>query len=1541
MMFSYHKPILRLLFAIILSLAWTCSWAQQVKITDEHGNKLYYTINGDTAVFSRVSYSSSGTGTNEIVIADEVVYDSVAYPVTAIDKSAFYHDGQLGKVTIGNNVKYINNSAFYYCSGLKDIIMGDSVSYIGNNAFYGCDALQEVDLTGVESIGQYAFYDCDRLKSVELPDLLEIIPGHCFCSCDSLTTVTVGECVTEIGEKAFSYTAITSFDFNEKVSVVRSSAFYNCKELKTITGISAITVLESSAFSGCNLLAGELEFPALKTLGDYTFQSCNELIGITLGDSLASLKRYTFENCSKLDYVHMPSGLTNVSSYPFSNVGNLKRVYFPGKTMPVFVGWIGFPDNVMLFVDKELKESYRTNSYTRNYRLLDYGSTYTYDATLTAAGTLRTSIADAGLDPANLVELSVSGPINGTDIDFLHGNMPSLMKLDLGKATIVAGGDSYHRWWVGDSGVATKNTNYAYNTENDIVGDYMFYNMPFLKKLVLPQRVTKIGKHAVADCFELADIEPFPSDVALIDQYAFYDCNFPAITFGASLDSIGAYAFYSANIESITIPEKVRTIPQYSFACCDRLKRVELPDGLLKIGAYAFYDSGALDSINLPATLEIIGDRAFYGCSSLKELILPDGLLEIGAYAFSYCSKVKTVTLPDGIIQLPEGLFSGCSSLQTVNLSKGTTGIGAYALDGCSLLENIDLDLPNLRTIGNGAFAGCDKLVDVMLSNTITSLGYSVFSGCDSLKSINIPTGITTIPRRFVVACSSLTSVKLHDGVFVVSDEAFNGCSSLVSLALPETVTTIGSNSFSNCTKLEMDKLPVALTTLGSEAFSSCKAITISCLPDGLTSIGYGAFLYSGITSMDLSNMTGWVNLPSSLFQYASELKEVKLPPALEKINSYAFEGCKSLTGVILPESLKEIEYSAFSGCELLEDIEFPAKLTSIGYQAFASSGLRHVFVPDSVTTLGSYAFAYNDSLRSARLSKNLSYTDNFDYFTSCDSLNTLRIYAGTVPSLSTYNSNGNISFRTGCVLEVPKGTEELYMAADYWKEFKEINGFLTGDKLAAEDYAVLKDLYSHLNGEGWTNTWDLSTDDRYPGKWYGVVTEGDHIVSIDIAGNGHKGTIPASVFGLSQLKILDLSDGEIDMSLNGLLKDTLDNSVLQKLYLQENRLKGDVTSLLAKLPALTYADLRYNILTEVSASLTGNKLRDLYLGYQFYRDGSFIYDNGIQPVDTLDLGIDSDLYFNSLQRYDDYYKRYGIGGNLCRLKIEYHGLTSENALVTLDKQTEDGVYRARINTSSTIKVANDSTQFFSTSYVNGYQPKPIHIRYVNGDINIDRLLDVADLASLILYLTKGDKPSGVPFNYSAADWESNDTLDVRDIVMNVNRILDADDSSDEMRQYAKDWSGVYDVELGGGDDGCMYLSTDLSDVSTIQIDLRGCHAENLRLASGLGDFTIAKRTRDNGAVRVVIYSASGMTFGAGTTKLLKGIAPGSYVVDAVATDVQAGRLKVNMNGNVTGIEGVDDDGGNAELIYDLSGRRVKKNGAGVYIINGEKFLKR
>ena len=61
---------------------------------------------------------------------------------------------------------------------------------------------------------------------------------------------------------------------------------------------------------------------------------------------------------------------------------------------------------------------------------------------------------------------------------------------------------------------------------------------------------------------------------------------------------------------------------------------IELPAGLVSIGAYAFYGCSSMTTIALPAGLTSIGGYAFSGCSSLLAIARPAGLTSIGGYAF-------------------------------------------------------------------------------------------------------------------------------------------------------------------------------------------------------------------------------------------------------------------------------------------------------------------------------------------------------------------------------------------------------------------------------------------------------------------------------------------------------------------------------------------------------------------------------------------------------------------------------------------------------------------------------------------------------------------------------------------------------------------------------------------------------------------------------------------------------------------------------------------------------------------------------------------
>ena len=111
-------------------------------------------------------------------------------------------------------------------------------------------------------------------------------------------------------------------------------------------------------------------------------------------------------------------------------------------------------------------------------------------------------------DPEAIVNLTLTGYLNGTDIKFIR-SLKNLQRLDISGARIVEGGDKYYQ---------------NYLTADDITGDYMFCNLPNLTRLVLSNHTTKIATAALNNCTGLTEIE-IPASVTSVEKAVFNGCN--------------------------------------------------------------------------------------------------------------------------------------------------------------------------------------------------------------------------------------------------------------------------------------------------------------------------------------------------------------------------------------------------------------------------------------------------------------------------------------------------------------------------------------------------------------------------------------------------------------------------------------------------------------------------------------------------------------------------------------------------------------------------------------------------------------------------------------------------------------------------------------------------------------------------------------------------------------------------------------------------------------------------------------------------------
>ena len=264
---------------------------------------------------------------------------------------------------------------------------------------------------------------------------------------------------------------------------------------------------------------------------------------------------------------------------------------------------------------------------------------------LDEAGTLPNKIA---VSRKNLItNLKIVGKINGTDLKFIremagcdvNGKKTDekLSILDLSEAKIVEGGDAYFRY----------SENY-YTSNNDELGDFVFYDCSGLTSLTIPSGVTSIGDFAFSGC---------------------------------------------SGLTSLTIPSSVTEIGDWAFDGCSGLTSLTLPSSVTSIGDWAFHGCSGLTSLTIPSGVTSIGWHAFYGCSGLTSIyVYPENLPELESGIFTGCdAKNCTVYVPKGTYDAYKsskfGYFEKIVEFDATGIDKVTTStnvkeVSRYSANG-------------------------------------------------------------------------------------------------------------------------------------------------------------------------------------------------------------------------------------------------------------------------------------------------------------------------------------------------------------------------------------------------------------------------------------------------------------------------------------------------------------------------------------------------------------------------------------------------------------------------------------------------------------------------------------------------------------------------------------------------------------------------------------------------------------------------------------------------------------------------------------------
>lgn len=421
---------------------------------------------------------------------------------------------------------------------------------------------------------------------------------------------------------------------------------------------------------------------------------------------------------------------------------------------------------------------------------------------MTEAGKFASFFQEGELE--TIQKLTVSGPLDASDIDTIRYQMPKLEVLDMKEVELIESDKTY----------GAEDHREHYKLKKGVITKKMLQCFSLLVTLVLPKDITEIEDYGIYGNEKLVSVE-IPVTVKKVGANAFKSCSSLQKVDLPSVETLGASVFERCGkLTTVTLSPDLQVIPDYAFQYCGSLADVPLPSSLVSIGVSAFRECDGLSAVVMPNTVTTLNKNAYESCNTLTTVTLSSGLQAIPDNAFRDCGSLVDVPLPPSLVSIGTGTFEQCRSLTSVNMPNTVT------------------------TLNNSAYYVCTNLKEVKLSENLKNIGDASFCECGNLISIDIPASVSTINSHAFRSCVKLETVTLHEGLQSIEGASFSGCKSLVSVTIPETVTSIGVEAFDN-SGLRSIIIPRSVTSMGDRAFaySGLRSITI---PETVTSVGGG-----------------------------------------------------------------------------------------------------------------------------------------------------------------------------------------------------------------------------------------------------------------------------------------------------------------------------------------------------------------------------------------------------------------------------------------------------------------------------------------------------------------------------------------------------------------------------------------------------------------------------------------------------------------------------------------------------------------------------
>ena len=741
-----------------------------------------------------------------------------------------------------------------------------------------------------------------------------------------------------------------------------------------------ITGLGYAAFSDLSNVT-TVDLPtSLTKLGAYCFYNCSSLENIDLPEGLQKLEGYSFYGCESLTSIVIPEGVTEITgNRVFSSCNALTGIFLPATLEGITGSW-------MFEAPTCITDIYFAGTLSQ---WLNIQFNYYHSAPMQSPCNLY-------INSEKLTNLIIPDDVTSIpNYAFQHVNLNSV--------TIPSNVTS--------------------------VGERAFYGSS-VQSVRMADSVASVGTNAFADCmidkvYYIGDQSKWSSiawnsgNDALIDAPRYYIDSFDdirTVTVGAvengSVTISDAYCVPGDVINVSASPDpgyRLQTIIVNGVPIEGSSFVAEEGVDYVVTAEFEFYmdvkDSGSCGT-NLTWTLYDNNELVISGTGEMRDFYSNDG----NAPWYNYRGIIESVIINEGVTSIGAYAFQNCTALTLVELPDSLEHLGGYTFENCDSLISLKLPL-NTKTVGFAVFRGCniDSLyfegtINDWLQLDLSSGGFlfyvdSLYISGELIENLAIPDGVSSIQGWAFSQYSKLKSVVIPASVTEIGDEAFYNCNNLVYAEFLGNAPSIGVNTFSASDNF------VIYYHSGAHGWSSPKwdIYYAACVEefsdysvldeDNRNSQGILFTLNESAKTAVVGDGSGETNNSG---YYGAQRGAVVIPNTVTKdgtiyqvigIGSGAFKGNRHVTSVSIGSGVTSILPDAFAGCPELKSItvseenQYYSSVDGVLYDA----GEMYLYVypggktddsftvPDTVQTIGMYAFYDNEHIRSLIVGRNVT----------------------------------------------------------------------------------------------------------------------------------------------------------------------------------------------------------------------------------------------------------------------------------------------------------------------------------------------------------------------------------------------------------------------------------------------------------------------------------------------------------------------------------------------------------------------------------------